>query len=285
MAARPLAAAMAVLAVLGCTVPAHEAALPALDPVGQLQRLLPADIIFLGEQHDVPEHQRIQRVVVEALARQQALAALALEMASQGQSTATLGPQASEEQVRAALQWNNHGWPWSDYAPAVMAAVRAGIPVLGANLPKDRLAQTMKDTGLDALLSGAALQAQQERVSEGHCNLLPQDQIAPMTRIQIARDVAMAQTIAQATRPGQTVLLLAGASHGDRRLGVPLHLPRHLRVKTILLQAGSAAEDTEHADQFDQTWPTQAAPVKDYCADFIQQRSAAAAAAKSKKEP
>lgn len=282
MTAKALLAVITATAVLGCA--SHAATTPIPDRVDQLQQLLPADALFLGEQHDVPDHQRIERVVVEQLVRQQTLAALALEMASQGQSTLGLGPQASEEQVRAALQWDNAGWPWAAYGPAVMTAVRAGVPVLGANLPKKRLAQAMKDDGLDARLPGAALLRQQERVRAGHCNLLPESQIAPMTRIQIARDVAMAQTVAQAVRPGKTVLLLAGGGHVARGLGVPPHLPRELRLKTVLLQAGASSDDAGPDDGFDRTWPTQAAPVKDYCADFIAQRSAAAAA-RSKMAP
>ena len=285
MAANGLLAAISLIALLGCTGPTPETASPVLDPVDRLQQLLPADALFLGEQHDVPDHQRIQRAVVEQLARHQTLAALALEMASQGQSTQALGPQASEEQVRAALQWDNAGWPWAAYGPAVMTAVRAGVPVLGANLPKARLGQAMKDDGLDALLPGAALLTQQERVRAGHCHLLPESQIAPMTRIQIARDVAMAQTVAQAARPGKTVLLLAGGGHVDRDLGVPLHLPRDLRLKTVLLQAEPKDQDTERAGQFDQTWPTQTATIKDYCADLRHLRSAPAAAAQSKRAP
>lgn len=284
MAVKGLLALMAATALLGCTDPARSAASSVLDAVDQLQQLLPADALLLGEQHDVPDHQRIERAVVEQLARQQTLAALALEMASQGQSTLALGPQASEALVRAALQWDNAGWPWAAYGPAVMAAVRAGVPVLGANLPKARLAQAMKDGELDARLSAAALLMQQERVRAGHCHLLPENQIGPMTRIQIARDVAMAQTVAQAARPGKTVLLLAGGGHVDRNLGVPLHLPQHLKAKAVRLQAGPASEEAEIASNFDQTWPTQTAPVKDYCADFIEQRSAAAAA-RSKKAP
>ena len=285
MTAKTLLAAVAAMALLGCTGPTRETTSPVLDPVEQLQQLLPADALFLGEQHDAPDHQRIERVVVEQLARQQTLAALVLEMASQGQSTLALRPQASEEQVRTALQWDNAGWPWAAYGPAVMAAVRAGVPVLGASLPKARLAQAMKDDELDARLSAAALLTQQERVRAGHCHLLPESQIAPMTRIQIGRDVAMAQTVAQAMRPGKTVLLLAGAGHVARDLGVPLHLPRDLSLRTVLLQAGASDQDAEPENRFDQTWPTQTAPAKDYCADLRLQRSAAAAAAQSKKAP
>src|SRR5690349_16254354 len=52
--------------------------------------LLPADALILGEQHDAAEHQAIERETVEALANQGKLAALLLEMAEEGSSTARL---------------------------------------------------------------------------------------------------------------------------------------------------------------------------------------------------
>ena len=55
----------------------------------------------------------------------------ALEMAEAGHSTAALPTDAAEAAVRAALSWDERLWPWQPYAGAVMAAVRAGVPVLG----------------------------------------------------------------------------------------------------------------------------------------------------------
>jgi uncharacterized iron-regulated protein len=146
-------------------------------------------------------------------------------MAERGTSTAGLPASASETEVQQALHWNTEGWPWPRYRPAVMAAVRAGVPVLGANLPRDQQRQAMQDPALDRLLPGPALKAQQQAVRLGHCELLPESQITPMTRVQIARDRAMAQTIAAAVAPGKTVVLLAGAGHVQPEVGVPRHLP------------------------------------------------------------
>ncbi len=240
--------------------------------ISQLRQLLPADAILMGEQHDAPDHQRLHRVVVETLAGQQTLAALALEMASEGGSTAALNPDATEDQVRAALHWDNEAWPWAAYAPAVMAAVRAGVPVLGANLPATRVRAAMVNTGLDSLLPGPALKAQQQKIRLGHCDLLPESQISPMTRVQIARDIAMAQTIALAARPGKTVVLLTGNGHADRRLGVPQHLPPRLQVKSVLLRAEQAQGAMENTAEFDQIWLAKPAPVVDYCANFTAQQ-------------
>jgi uncharacterized iron-regulated protein len=237
------------------------------NPTLRLNELLPADAILLGEQHDAPEHQRIHREVVDALVARGALAAVALEMAPEGGSTAGLPRDAGESAVQAALRWSDGSWPWALYAPAVMAAVRAGVPVLGANLPRAAMRLAMADTQLDTLLPGPALKAQQQAIRQGHCDMLPETQIAPMTRVQIARDRSMAQTLVASAEPGKTVVLLAGGRHVDRSVGVPLHLPPGLRTKVVALRAGATPEAGRTADS-DAIWTTPPVPPKDYCADM-----------------
>ena len=245
----------AILAGCAANVPIHRRAMA----------LLPADVLLLGEQHDAPEHHAIERETVEALAARGRLAALVIEMAEEGHSTAYLDPAASESQVQAALGWNEKAWPWSAYGPTVMAAVRAGVPVLGANLSHISMTNAKADVSLDAQLGASALEAQQDAVREGHCGLLPESQIGPMTRIQIARDRAMAQTILKARVRGKTVLLVSGAGHSAKALGVPQHLPSDLAVKTVQLQAGAAASPAREPGAFDAVWQTPALPEKDYC--------------------
>ena len=151
-----------------------------------------------------------------------------------------------------------------------MAAVRAGVPVLGANQPRELMRANMGDSALDGQLPGPALKAQQQLIRTGHCNLLPESQITPMTRIQIAKDISMANTLAKAALPGKVVLLLSGSGHTDRLLGVPQHLPASLKVKAARLRAGDAAEG-DKAEAFDAVWQTPALPEKDYCAEFKAQ--------------
>ncbi len=245
------------------------------DEQARLAVLLPADVLLLGEQHDAPAHQRLQRQTVEWLIDRGELAALALEMAEQGRSTAALPRDASAAQVRQALAWQDAGWPWKSYGPVVMAAVRAGVPVLGANLPRARQRAAMADATLEQRLPPAALAEQQRRIRDGHCGLLPEAQIAPMTRVQIARDIAMADTVRKARQPGRTVLLIAGNGHVQRTLGVPVHLPADLGFKVISAQAGStpAAADSP-ANGGDRLWPTPPAPPRDHCAELRRQWSA-----------
>ncbi|MBP7537905.1 MAG: ChaN family lipoprotein [Ottowia sp.] len=274
---RPLlpaaARSLALLGAAGCATPAPLGA----DGQARLATLLPTDVLLLGEQHDAPAHQQLQRQAVQWLAARGELAALALEMAEQGRSTAGLPRDASEADVQHALAWRDAGWPWQTYRPVVMAAVRAGVPVLGANLPAARQREAMRDAALDARLPPAALAEQQQRVRDGHCGLLPESQIGPMTRVQIARDIAMADTVRAARQPGRTVLLVAGNGHVHRALGVPLHLPPDLTTKVLSAQSGQAqaAIDSEvtdtlpaHTSGADLLWPTPPVPPRDYCAEL-----------------
>ena len=231
----------------------------------RLDRLLPADVLLLGEQHDAAEHQLIERQVVEALAARKQLAALVIEMAESGNGTAHLPATASALQVQTALGWDDKAWPWSAYGPVVMAAVQAGVPVLGANLPRARMKDAMADISLDVQLAPAALGIQEDAIRSGHCELLPASQIRPMTRIQIARDRAMAQTLVAARVPGQTVLLVSGAGHTEPTLGVPQQLPTDIKARTVQLRAGLPEGS---GSDFDAIWLTPATPEKDHCAEL-----------------
>ena len=143
-----------------------------------------------------------------------------------------------------------------------MAAVRRGVPAVGANLPRAAQAAAMRDATLDAAIDGDWHARLREDVREGHCGLLPESQLPGMTRVQIARDRAMATTLAElAARagPGRVVLLVAGSNHVDATRGVPRHLAAlapSLRVRTVHLAAGAAAG--EPTSGFDETWPTPA---------------------------
>lgn len=246
-----------------------------MNIASRLDALLPADAILIGEQHDASEHQQIEQEVIATLAARAQLASVTLEMANVGTSTARLQPGATEEQVRRALNWDDKGWPWAAYGPAVMTAVRAGVPVLGANLPRSQMPASMANGELDKRLPAEALKTQQQAIRTGHCHLLPEKQIIPMTRIQIAKDIAMAATIEQAALPGKVVVLLAGKGHVDRTLGVPLHLPGTLKARAIALQAGVNKGQADLPRAFDTVWITPALPEKDHCAELQAQWRAA----------
>ncbi|MCU0969542.1 MAG: ChaN family lipoprotein [Rubrivivax sp.] len=185
-----------------------------------------APVLIFGEQHDQPDQQRQAAAEIAALASRGELAAVVLEMADAGRSTRGLPLDATPAQAREALGWA--GWPWDAYEGIVMTAVRAGVPVLGGNLPRPRMRSVMGDAGWDSRIGDAPRERLVEAVRTGHCNLLPASQEPGMVRIQIARDASMARTVAdalQAAPAGARVVLHTGAQHASRDRGVPLHLP------------------------------------------------------------
>ena len=247
---QPLALATALL-LGGCThQSAHQSTELTSDAQWQqtLAQWSGTPAILLGEQHDQNSHHRWEAATVRHLAAQGQLAALVIEMAPAGGSTRQLATSASDEEVKAALQWTQgggaDGWPWRDYGPVVMAAVQAGVPVLGGNLPRAQMKQAMGNARYDKHLPPAGWALQLDAIQQGHCGLLPESQFAPMARIQLARDESMAKVtesaVRELTQPGQTVLLVAGRGHVRSDIGVPTWLPADLKQKVAIAQSDKA---------------------------------------------
>lgn len=265
-----LAFSLLVLTACSATGPAGSNTLLVQDmgvPVAQRLRALGTpDVLMLGEQHDAPDHQRQHLATVQTLANLGELGAVVLEMADAGHDTRSLPANATPAQVQQALAWRDNAWPWAHYGPTVMAAVAAGVPVIGGNLPRQRNAAVMKEMEWDTRVNATVLSQQRDAVREGHCNLLPPGQIGPMTRIQLARDASLAATVQAATSRGTTVLLLAGSQHAHKGVGVPVYLPRSVKLKSVRLSAGDPRPDD--AGAFDAVWITPPVPPKDHCAQL-----------------
>ena len=235
-----------------------------------------APAILLGEQHDQTSHHQWEAATVRHLAAQGQLAALVIEMAPAGGDTRALKPGASDEEVKTALLWAQGGgpggWPWQDYGPMVMAAVQAGVPVLGGNLPRAQMKQAMGEARYDSHLPAAGWQLQLDAIKQGHCGLLPESQFAPMARIQLARDEAMAKVSTAAyklAKPGQTVLLVAGRGHVRSDIGVPTWLAADFEPKVTIAQSDKAQVAINMKADKLLTLPGTAS--KDHCAELGEQ--------------
>lgn len=238
--------------------------------VNELPTQAPA--VLLGEQHDADEHQTLAQLSVARLAQSPGLSALALEMADDGAHTSGLPTDATEAQVRERLRWNDAGWPWQRYGPVVMQAVRLGVPVVGANLPRSAMGEVMRDEQWDALVPAGVLADHRERMVGSHCGLLPASQVPGMARIQIARDQRMAQTAARWLQSGKTVLLVAGAEHVKRDRGIPLFWSAALAQQAHVVWMRAGKLDADAKGLADATWVTPATPERDHCADMARPR-------------
>ncbi|MGI9432952.1 MAG: ChaN family lipoprotein, partial [Myxococcota bacterium] len=132
--------------------------------------LASSQFVVLGETHDNPEHHRLQARLLERLVLAGREPAVAFEMLRTDQQAvlddALAGSDVSTEELRAAVAWDESGWPpFALYAPVFEAALSADLPIVGADLSKaDRAGLRAADPELIAEFGlGEPLPADQQR--------------------------------------------------------------------------------------------------------------------------
>lgn len=242
-----------------------------LTPEQLLARMAAAPRVLVGERHDNPDHHALQLWLLRALAAQRPQGSLLLEMLTPDQQArvdqvrAAIAAGKTPQDMLGALAWQP-GWAWSLYGPLVQHALRQPYPLLAANLERREIMQIYARV---PQLQGQASTAQPvreallEQIRQSHCNLLPESQLPAMLAVQQQRDRRMAEALLAAPEPS---LLLAGAFHVRRELGVPLHL-QDLRAGEdtqvlILAEVGSQVA----LESADYVWFTPAQPEQDHCA-------------------
>jgi uncharacterized iron-regulated protein len=204
-------------------------------------RLAAARFVLLGERHDNPDHHRLQARAIEGIAGAGRRPAVAFEMigsdAAGALAEATASAEATAEQVRAAVRWDQSGWPaFEIYAPVFQAALGARLRLVAANLPREQakaigregLAALDRDTtarlALDTPLPEAERADLLDELRRGHCGHGDERMLARMSSVQNARDAAMADALLGAGEAG--AVLIAGGEHVRRDRGVPVWLAR-----------------------------------------------------------
>ncbi len=238
-----------------------------------LKRLAGPERLIIGEQHDNADHHAAQLWLLRSLGEQRPQGSLLLEMLTPDQ-------QPRVDQVRqsttppadlpGALAWDD-GWDWSLYGPIVRFALTQPYPLLAANLNNGEIRTFYRSP---PVLKGQRSNAESvktlllEQISESHCGLLPESQMPAMLAVQQQRDRRMAERLLAAPTPS---ILLAGAWHARKDVGVPLHVVDlgAPQAPTVLMLAEQGAEVT--AAMADYIWLTPATPKPDYCEQMRKQ--------------
>jgi len=242
-----------------------------LTPQQLVERLATAPRVLVGEQHDNPDHHALQLWLMRQLAAQRAQGSLLMEMINPNQQANVDAVQAAARagevpsDLFKALAWQAN-WDWSVYGALVTYAVKQPYPLLAANLDRAQIMQIYKQR---PTLEGTASTTPYVQttllndIRESHCGLLPETQMPAMLAVQQQRDRRMAERLLSASAPA---VLLAGAFHVRKDLGVPLHLSdlgaKDGNVVLILAEVGK----TVSAESADYVWYTAAQPEQDHCA-------------------
>lgn len=257
----------------------------AITPEALTVRLAARRYVLLGEKHDNPDHHRLQAWIVDRLVAAGRRPAVAFEMfrADQAQAIAdhlaTAPPDASG--LGDAVDWRRSGWPpWSMYAPIADVALRARLPIIAGNLA-EQVVTTLRRGGLAALDPAltAKLRLDQplpdevgERlrsdIRDGHCGHLPERAIEPFVAVQRARDAHMAAALRGAAADG--AVLIAGANHVRRDVGVPRALPAGETASLAFLEVTPAVNTPPDPRAFDFVWFTPRVDDRDPCERFRQ---------------
>jgi uncharacterized iron-regulated protein len=269
-----------------------------VDEATLTARIAPAPYVLLGEKHDNVDHHALQARLLRALTAAGRRPAVALEMLVPAQASALTRHLATRPRdaagLGAAVGWDASGWPaWSMYEPIAQAALDAGLPIVVANLDRERVravsrqgvaaldAALVQRHGLDRPLPADAQASLAEEIRESHCGQASESVVAAMIVAQRARDAQMADALLAA--PGDDgAVLIAGTGHVRNDRGVPAYLrriaPERLTVSVALLEvdpkrldAASYAARLEPRLPFDYVWFTPAVDGEDPCEKFRQQ--------------
>ncbi|WP_432696799.1 ChaN family lipoprotein [Marinobacterium sp. YM272] len=202
--------------------------------------------LLIGEQHDNPDHHRIQQELITTLGEQQRLGYVALEMASTDrQATFDRVFSSGDAPTIEALDWQD-GWPWSLYQAPVEAAFKWSQGVLAADINRESMSRVYRDKAPDGELEPAHADFMRDLLYESHCGQLPRSQLDPMRQVQLARDQSIARVLRHNTLAGRTGILLTGSIHARKDLGVPRWLDSTPSF-TLMLQA---VEESERAQSY-----------------------------------
>ncbi|HZF39454.1 MAG TPA: ChaN family lipoprotein [Blastocatellia bacterium] len=120
------------------------------DFEAMLAEIARADVVFVGEQHNDPATHRIERAILEGLARRRGNVVVAMEMFerdTQGSLDDYLAGRLNEEDfLKSSRPWPNYA---TDYRPLVEFARAHGWRVVASNTPR-RIAAQVSREGLDA---------------------------------------------------------------------------------------------------------------------------------------
>jgi uncharacterized iron-regulated protein len=174
---------------------------------------------------------------------------------------------ALPKDLPGALDWSP-GWDWNLYGPVVEFALPQPYPVLAANLDRTEIQRIYRQMPLvegERSNSSVVKEKLLGQIRESHCGLLPESQMPAMLAVQQQRDRRMAEQLLKAPTPA---LLFAGAWHGRKDVGVPLHVrdmgANETPVVLMLAEEGSNVTSA----MADYVWYTPATPPQDYCAQM-----------------
>jgi uncharacterized iron-regulated protein len=230
-----------------------------------IERLLPSDVVCIGEHHDSDLHHRVQLQIIKALHAHDERLGVGLEMFQKPFQKVIdrygAGEMSEADFLKDSEYWSRWGYEWSLYQPIVEFCRRNQLPLAALNAPRE-LTRRVSQAGFAQLTQeeknqlgpiDLGVQAHRdywlERLAKMHGqDNAPADQKERSYQVMAVWDDHMARTAAefQKARQLRRLVLLAGSGHIERGFGIPARTARygHNQVATVGIQIqGSDGEE------------------------------------------
>jgi len=253
-----------------------------------------ADVLYLGELHDNPEHHAIQARVLAAVAVG-GRPAVGLEMVDetrQAELDAAVRGTGDAAEVDRRLEWQKRGWPdFAMYWPLLALARARGLATVALDLDPGLTRRVSRDglgaAGLDAARLRSALpddpardQAITRRIRSAHCDMVSESRAARMLDSWYARNVVIARRLAGALERSPQVVVIIGRGHQSPG-GVPDQLaalrPGTRQLVVAFVETTDAPDREPAAPTADIVWRTGGRERADPCRGLPQRLGRAAA--------
>ncbi|MDO6563810.1 ChaN family lipoprotein [Amphritea sp. 1_MG-2023] len=243
--------------------------------------------ILLGEKHDNPEHHLRELQLLKDL-QNGSDTRVVLEMLDdiQANNINQLTENSSDEEIKTTLNWHDRSWPWQDYGPLINAALKDHNQLKAGNVSQPMMLQIYQNkvppqvrlstvSAIPATIKATI----QQQVYDSHCQMIPLDQMGPMTQIQLSRDASMAYALEHELGENSQAILIAGAFHVRKDSGVPLHLQHRTAAASLSILLAETDTDlitiedaiAPYLEMADYIWFTSQVAEQDYCASLQQQ--------------
>ena len=249
-----------------------------------------AEVVYVGELHDRPQHHVIQTRILEAMLAAGGRPAIAFEMVPETRQAALEAAVRSEAgplEIDRQLEWSARGWPdFAMYWPLFELARRNGLPVVGTDLDPTVTRRISRDglgaAGEDPARLRSAMpddpardQAIARRIRAAHCDRVSESRAVRMLESWYARNVVIARRVREALERAPQVVVIIGRGHQSPG-GVPEQLEalrqgtRQLVVALVEVEAG-APEGPPPGTMADVVWLTPGRPpTADPCLSLPQ---------------
>jgi len=258
-----------------------------------MQTLHEKQFILLGETHTNPDHHTGQAHLIEQLISKSNSVVLVFEMLSYEEWSEFRLPELGVNELTAKLKQTAGRWDWGIYKPILQLQVEHQLPMVGANLTRAQLDKyssgefcevTRNNLMLNAceVLDEQQQQVIKQLIFDAHCEYLPMANTQPMMQVQVAKDASFA--LSMADEQAQQVVLITGAVHVRKDIGVPVHLQElgcdvekstaslaFINVQPDKNNVSDYFDGSDAAQQFDYLLFTPSERDQDPCVEFAEQ--------------